>query len=110
MRPRQSRRTFIAILSSIVLGRANVAYAQPAAPVIGILSTRGAQDSGALINAFKQGLSAELGGKNYSIEDRWADGDYDRLPALAADSDEAARVYRAYSAHRSNLMPPTNPI
>jgi hypothetical protein len=70
MRPRQSRRTFIAILSSIVLGRANVAYAQPAAPVIGILSTRGAQDSGALINAFKQGLSAELGGKNYSIEDR----------------------------------------
>jgi predicted TIM-barrel fold metal-dependent hydrolase len=24
--------------------------------------------------------------------------------------DEAARVYRAYSAHRSNLMPPTNPI
>jgi hypothetical protein len=27
-----------------------------------------------------------------------------------ADSDEAARVYRAYSAHRSNLMPLTNPI
>jgi hypothetical protein len=27
-----------------------------------------------------------------------------------ADSDEAARVYRTYSAHRSNLMPPTNPI
>ncbi len=33
-------------------------------------------------------------------------------PALVhiADSDEAARVYRTYSAHRSNLMPPTNPI
>jgi hypothetical protein len=29
---------------------------------------------------------------------------------LFADSDEAARVYRTYSAHRSNLMPPTNPI
>jgi hypothetical protein len=29
---------------------------------------------------------------------------------LHADSDEAARVYRTYSAHRSNLMPPTNPI
>jgi hypothetical protein len=27
-----------------------------------------------------------------------------------ADSDEAARVYRTCSAHRSNLMPPTNPI
>ncbi len=29
---------------------------------------------------------------------------------LNADSDEAARVYRTCSAHRSNLMPPTNPI
>ena len=30
--------------------------------------------------------------------------------AIGADSDEAARVYRTCSAHRSNLMPPTNPI
>ena len=30
--------------------------------------------------------------------------------AISADSDEGARVYRTYSAHRSNLMPPTNPI
>jgi hypothetical protein len=30
--------------------------------------------------------------------------------AERADSDEAARVYRTCSAHRSNLMPPTNPI
>jgi hypothetical protein len=29
---------------------------------------------------------------------------------LGANSDEAARVYRTCSAHRSNLMPPTNPI
>jgi hypothetical protein len=29
---------------------------------------------------------------------------------IGADSDEAARVYRTCSAHRSNLMPPTNPI
>ena len=29
---------------------------------------------------------------------------------FVADSDEGARVYRTYSAHRSNLMPPTNPI
>jgi hypothetical protein len=28
----------------------------------------------------------------------------------SADSDEAARVFRAFSAHRSNLMPPINPI
>ena len=29
---------------------------------------------------------------------------------ILADSDEAARVYRAYSAHHSNLMPPTSLI
>jgi hypothetical protein len=35
---------------------------------------------------------------------------FGELALKSADSDEAARVYRTYSAHRSNLMPPTNPI
>ena len=37
-------------------------------------------------------------------EHQWTEEGHD------ADSDEAARVYRTYSAHRSNLKPPTNPI
>ena len=56
-------------------------------PLIGFVSGRGAGDSVQLVAAFQQGL-AETGfveGKNIAIDFRWADGDYDRLPALTAD-------------------------
>jgi putative ABC transport system substrate-binding protein len=56
-------------------------------PVIGFMSGRAPDDSAHLVAAFRQGL-AERGfveGQNVAIEFRWADGDYDRLPALAAD-------------------------
>jgi putative ABC transport system substrate-binding protein len=51
------------------------------------MSGRAPDDSAHLAEAFQQGL-AEAGfvdGQNVSIEFRWAHGDYDRLPALAAD-------------------------
>src|SRR5262249_43494732 len=61
---------------------------QKAIPVIRVLSTNSAQtSSGPFMVAFRQGLS-EAGyveGKNLVVEYRWAEGDYDRLPALAAD-------------------------
>jgi len=85
MRQRQSRRTFIASLLSAALGRVGAAEGQASDPVVGILSTRSATESGTLIDAFQQGLTTELGGEHYSIEGRWADGDYGRLPSLAAD-------------------------
>jgi len=60
---------------------------QPGMPVIGFLSSRSPHDSTLVLAAFRQAL-AEAGyveGRNVAIEFRWAEGQYDRLPALAAE-------------------------
>jgi len=56
-------------------------------PVVGLLGATTAHGYAAQLAAFRQGLS-EAGfveGRNVAIEYRWADDQYDRLPALAAD-------------------------
>jgi putative tryptophan/tyrosine transport system substrate-binding protein len=75
----------------LLLGAMTVAHdlraQQKAMPVIGYLSGSSAGPSAANVAAFREGLS-EIGyveGRNVAIEYRWAEGHYDRLPALAAD-------------------------
>src|SRR5215217_7343411 len=56
-------------------------------PVIGVLRSSSRVDFDRILPAFRQGL-LELGyveGQNVAIEHRWADGQYDRLPAMAGE-------------------------
>jgi putative tryptophan/tyrosine transport system substrate-binding protein len=92
------RREFIALLGGAVTAWARAAHAQvPTIPVIGYLGAASQVPNLPYTAAFFSGLE-ETGfreGRNVSIEYRWAEGHFDRLPALAAElvRDQVAVIF-----------------
>ena len=85
------RREFIALLGAgglLLAVKVKRAWGQqPAMPVVGFLNAASPEEYKPFVAGFRRGLS-EAGyveGQNLAIEFRWAEGHYDRLPALATD-------------------------
>ena len=81
------RREFIKVIAGSAVTWPLAAYAQSALPVIGFLSGVSPGPFAQRLAAFRQGLNETgfVDGQNVAIEYRWAEGQYDRLPALAVD-------------------------
>jgi putative tryptophan/tyrosine transport system substrate-binding protein len=81
------RRRFIALLGGAIALPCVAAAQQKAIPVIGYLGSESPGPFAPFVDAFRHGLSETgyIEGQNLAIEYRWAEGGYDRLPALAAD-------------------------
>jgi putative tryptophan/tyrosine transport system substrate-binding protein len=81
------RREFIALVSGGAIWPLAARAQQPSMPIVGFMSALSAENISGPVAGFHQGLR-ETGyreGQNVAIEYRWAQGDYGRLPELAAD-------------------------
>ena len=81
------RREFITLFGGAALAWPISAGAQPAMPVIGFLHSSSPATFRRLVAAFREGLKEKgyVEGQNVAIEQRWAENQYERLPALAAE-------------------------
>jgi putative ABC transport system substrate-binding protein len=81
------RRELLLLLGGMMPTARALRAQQKAMPVIGFLGGASLGPIAPFVAAFHQGLSdtGYVEGQNLAIEYRWAEGQYDRLPALAAD-------------------------
>lgn len=82
------RRDFISLLGSVGAAWLPVAHAQQRAlPMIGFLSSAAPGPFKQFVEAFQSGLNETgfIEGQNATIQYRWAEGRFDRLPALATE-------------------------
>jgi putative tryptophan/tyrosine transport system substrate-binding protein len=81
------RREFITLVGGAAGIWPMAAHSKPSIPTIGLLGSESSDLWASRMLAFHQGLgeTGYVDGKNVTIEYRWAKGNNDRLPALAAD-------------------------
>jgi putative ABC transport system substrate-binding protein len=81
------RREFITLLGGAAAWPSLVRGQQPAMPVIGVISAGSRDTYAELLAAFRRGLkeTGHVEDQTVAIDSRWADGQIDRLPPLAAD-------------------------
>jgi putative ABC transport system substrate-binding protein len=82
------RREFITLIGGVAAAWPPLAaHAQTPLPVIGLFSGASLEADAFRVSAFRQGLgeTGYVEGRNVAFEYRWAEGHYDRLPALATE-------------------------